>query len=86
MVLVAGIILATSNYEFIGDTFKVLLLALISVVFMLLSIVSALFIKIRSTTKSYLLISLVLVILKHLVSGLALVVKVHQLLWQQYLV
>ena len=62
MVLVAGIILATSNYEFIGDTFKVLLLALISVVFMLLSIVSALFIKIRSTTKSYLLISLLFMV------------------------
>ena len=62
MVLVAGIILATSNYEFISDTFKVLLLSFISIIFMLLSIVSALFIKIRSTTKSYLLISLLFMV------------------------
>ena len=62
MVLIAGIILATSNYEFISDTFKVLLLAFISIIFMFLSIISALFIKIKSTTKSYLLISLLFMV------------------------
>ena len=62
MVLIAGIILATSNYEFISDTFKVLLLAFISIVFMFLSVISALFIKIKSTTKSYLLISLLFMV------------------------
>ncbi|MBO4245758.1 MAG: hypothetical protein J5892_03345 [Bacilli bacterium] len=57
MVLVAGLILATSNYEFISDIVKVLLLILISIVFFGLTIISSLFIKIRSTTKSYLLIA-----------------------------
>ena len=57
MVLIAGLILATSNYEFIADPIKVLLLSFISLLFFGLTAVSALFIKIKSTTKSYLLIA-----------------------------
>lgn len=57
MLLISGIILATTNYEFIPDVLKVIILFVISLLFGGLTFLSAWKLKIKSTTKSYLIAS-----------------------------